>query len=400
MRITQGMEQTQFLASLNVLESNISQTQNELSTGLSFTTASQNPVDAGLVSQYNAVLAQSQQYTTNANSAQSSLNTEDTALTQVQTQLQSLRDLALQANSGTVSNQNLTAIAAQATQIQNSLLSLANTQDGSGNYIFAGNASQTQPFALTATGASYSGNQVQQKVQIGAGLTVDTGDTGDAVFNQIKTGNGTFTVAPALGNTGSGVVGATSVTNPAAYAGGSFSIKFGTPPTTYQVLNSANAVVASGTYTAGQAIAFSGVDVTLTGSPGAADSFAVAPSTNQSIFSTVQNLVTSLQAGSSGPAAQTQLNNSIATAINNIDQALTQTSSVQAQVGGRLNLLTTQLSVATSQQTQLQTSITSLQGLNYASAYTTLTSENTTLSASMQAFTLTQGLSLFKYITG
>jgi len=41
-------------------------------------------------------------------------------------------------------------IATQVTQIQNSLLSLANTQDGSGNYIFGGYASQTQPFALTA----------------------------------------------------------------------------------------------------------------------------------------------------------------------------------------------------------------------------------------------------------
>src|SRR3984885_11709224 len=316
MRITQGMEQTQFLGSLNQLESSISQTQNEISTGLSFTTASQNPVGAGLVSQYSAVLAQSQQYTTNANSAQSSLNTEDTALTQVQTQLQSLRDLALEANSGTVSSQNLTAIAAQATQIQNSLLSLANTQDGSGNYIFAGNASQTLPFALTATGASYSGTQVQQKVQIGAGLTVDTGDTGDAVFNQIKTGNGTFSVAPAAGNAGSGVIGATSVSNPTAYTGGSFSINFGTPPTTYRVLNSANAVVASGTYTPGQAISFSGLQVTLTGQPGAADSFAVAPSANQSLFTTVQNLVTSLQAGVSSPAAQTKLNNSVATALN------------------------------------------------------------------------------------
>jgi flagellar hook-associated protein 3 FlgL len=279
------------------------------------------------------------------------------------------------------------------------LLSLANTQDGSGNYIFAGNASQTLPFALTATGASYSGDQVQQKVQIGAGLTVDTGDTGDAVFNQIKTGNGTFTVAPGPGNSGTGVIGATSVSNPTAYTGGTFSIKFGAPPTTYQVLNSANAVVASGTYAAGQAISFSGLQVTLTGQPGAADTFAVAPSTNQSLFTTVQNLVTSLQAGDSGAAAQTKLNNSIGTALNNIDQALSQASTVQAQVGGRLNLVTTQLSVGTGQQTQLQTSITALQGLNYASAVTTLDSQNTTLSAAMQAFTLTQGLSLFKYIS-
>ena len=398
MRITQSMEQAQFLASLNQLESNISQTQNQISTGLSFTTASQNPVDAGLVSNYNATLAQSQQYTSNANSAQTDINTEDTALTQVQTQLQSLRDLALEANSGTVSTENLTAIAAQATQIQSSLLSLANTQDGNGNFIFAGNAVQTQPFTLTATGADYAGDQGQQKVQIAAGLNVATGDTGDADFNHIKTGNATFTVTPSAGNTGSGIIGATSVSDPSAYAGGSYSIDF-TAPNTYQVLNSSDAVVTSGTYTAGQTISFSGLQVSLSGQPAAGDSFSVAPSTNQSVFTTVQNLIDALQTGVSGSGSQTQLSNSVAAALNNIDQALSQTSTVQAGVGGRLNLITTQLSVATSQQAQLQQSITSLQGLNYASAVTSLDSQNTTLSAAMQAFTLTQGLSLFKFLS-
>jgi flagellar hook-associated protein 3 FlgL len=68
-------------------------------------------------------------------------------------------------------------------------------------------------------------------------------------------------------------------------------------------------------------------------------------------------------------------------------------------VGGRLNTVTTALSLATSQQTQLTTSISSLQGLDYAAASTTLEAQNTTLSAAMQAFTLTQGLTLFKYIS-
>jgi flagellar hook-associated protein 3 FlgL len=398
MRVTQGSNQTQFLTAIAALESGISQTQNQLSSGLAFTTPSQNPTAAGTVDNFNQALAQSQQYTTNANAAQTGLGTEDTALTQVTNQLQSLRDLALQANSGTVSTQNLSAIAAQAQQIQNSLLSLANTQDGSGNYIFAGYASLTQPFALTATGASYAGDQGQRQVQIAAGQTVATGDNGDVVFNQIKTGNGTFSVTPSAANTGNGVIGATTVAGPSAYAGGSYSIKF-TAPGAYQVVDSTNAVVTSGTYTAGQTLSFAGLQVTLSGQPAAGDSFAVAPSTTQSVFATVQNLVSALQTGASGPTAQAQLGNSIGAAINNIDQALTQTATVQAQVGGRLNAITTQLSVATSQQAQLTKSISSLQGLDYAAAITSLDSQNTTLSAALQAFTLTQALTLFKYIS-
>ncbi len=55
--------------------------------------------------------------------------------------------------------------------------------------------------------------------------------------------------------------------------------------------------------------------------------------------------------------------------------------------------------MGTSQQTQLKTSISSLQSLDYTSAVTTLTAQQVQLSAAMQAYTLTQGLSLFKYIS-
>jgi flagellar hook-associated protein 3 FlgL len=398
MRITQGMEQGQFLTALNQLESSISTTQNGISTGLSFSTASQDPVGAGLVSGYNQVLAQSQQFTSNGQSAQGSLNIEDNALTQAQSQLQSVRDLALEANNATASGANLNAIATQIQQIQQSLLSIANTQDGSGNFIFSGYSTQTQPFALTATGATYSGDQGQRQVQLAAGQTVVVGDNGDLVFNQIKTGNGTFNVTAGTANTGTGLIGATSVTDPAAYGGGSYTIKF-TAPNAYEVLNSANVAVTTGTYTDGQAISFDGLQVTLSGAPATNDTFAVAPSTNQSVFTTVQNLVNALQQSPSGSSGSIPLNNSIANAIDNIDQAFSQLQTVQSSVGARLNTITTQQSAATAQQTQLQQSISTLQSLNYPQAITSLDAQNTTLSAAMQAFTLTEGLSLFKFLS-
>ena len=396
MRVTQSLSQTQFLAAINTLESNINQTQNQMGSGLQFTTAAQNPTAAGSVNNFNQALAQSQQYGTNATSAQTNLNTEDNALSQVQTQLQALRTLALEANSGTLTNSNRSAIATQATQIQNSLLALANTQNGNGEYIFGGFAAQTQPFTLSAAGATYNGDQGQRQVQIAAGQTVADGDNGDTVFNQIKTGNGTFAVTATAANSGTGIVGATTVSNPVAYDGGTYSITF-TAPGTYQVTK-AGAPVTTGTYADGGTIAFNGVQVTLSGQPATGDSFTLAPSTNQSLFTTVQNLVSALQTGVGTPASSTGLNNSINTAINNIDQALSQTSNVRATIGGRLNSITTQQSVATSQQTQLQQSISNLQSLDFASAITTLDQQNTTLSAALQAFNLTQGLSLFKFL--
>jgi flagellar hook-associated protein 3 FlgL len=425
-------------------------------------------------------------------------------LTQVTTQLQSLRDIALEANAGTVSTANLTALAAQAQQIQTSLLALGNTQDGNGNYIFAGFASQTQPFSAAAAGATYSGDQGQQQVQIAAGQTVAAGDNGGTVFggsgfNSIKTGNGTFTVAAGTANAGSGVLGAATVspTSIAAggsttYAGGTYKITF-TSPTDYSIADTTTAVPPVTTTTAytnfapGGTITYGGVQVAITGQPAsvaaaasntgtgvlgnavlansntyagdaykitftsstdysiadtttavppvttttaytnftpggtitlgsvnvpmtgqpangdsfnvALDSFTVAPSTNQSIFATVQGLITAMQAGTGTATSATQLSNSIAGSLSNIDQALNNVSTLQSSVGGRLSSIATQFSFATSQQLQLQTSIASLQGVNYAAAVSSLAAQNTTLTAAMQAYTLTQGLSLFKYIS-
>ena len=395
MRVTEGTGQQQFLNAINSLESSISETQNQISSNESFTTASENPVAAGDVNTYAQALAQSQQYAANGTSAQTNLNTESSALTQVTNQLQSLRDLALEANSGTLQTSDRTGISSQIVQIQNSLLALANTQNGSGDYIFSGFATQTQPFALTSTGATYSGDQGTQQVPIAAGQTVATGDNGDAVFNQIKTGNGTFTVSANAANTGTGLIGASTVSNAAAYNGGTYQIEF-TPAGggAYNIVNAGGTTVGSGTYTDGSSISFDGLQIALSGTPAAGDSFTVAPSSDQSIFTTVQNLVTALNSG----ASSTALSNSIAGELNNLDQALTSISDTQASVGGRMNTITTQQSVQTSQQTQLQTSIASLQGLNYASAITQLDQQNTTLQAALQAYTLTQGLSLFKYI--
>ena len=399
MRVTDSLIQSQFLAAISSLESNLAQTQNEISTGNSFTTAAGNPAAAGAVNNYTQALAQSQQYVTNSNAAQTRLSTEDNALSQVQSALQSLRDLALEANNSGLSDQDRSAIATQASQIQNTLLGLANTQDGNGEYLFGGYSTGTQPFTLSATGATYNGDQGQRMVQIGPGQTIPDSDNGNQVFQQIKNGNGTFNVTSATANTGTGIIGATTVSNSQTYAAGNgkYTIDF-TAPGTYQVKDSTNAVISTGTYSAGSTISFAGIQVTLTGAPATGDTFSVAPSTNQSLFTTVQNFVNALQPGSDSAASLAQVSNNINGAIDGIDQALNQMSNVRADIGGRLNSITTQQSVAGTQQVQLKSNISSLQGLDYAAAITTLDQQNTTLSAALQAYSQTQGLSLFNFI--
>ena len=109
-----------------------------------------------------------------------------------------------------------------------------------------------------------------------------------------------------------------------------YAINF-TAPGAYQVTDRRDASVATGNYTDGDTIAFNGVQVTLSGTPAAGDSFSVAPSTNQSLFTTrAEPGECAANRRQSPRLATAQVNNSIDGAINNIDQALDQTSNVRA----------------------------------------------------------------------
>ena len=79
-------------------------------------------------------------------------------------------------------------------------------------------------------------------------------------------------------NTGTATVTTASVTNPASYAGGTYTVSFSSP-TQYTVTQGTTpaTTVASGTYSSGTPITFGNQQLTLTGTPAANDTFTVSP---------------------------------------------------------------------------------------------------------------------------
>jgi flagellar hook-associated protein 1 len=75
-------------------------------------------------------------------------------------------------------------------------------------------------------------------------------------------------------NSGSGTISAASVTDSTAWIPDSYALTF-TSPTQYQITDSAGTVIASGAYSAGQAIDFRGVQVSVSGAPAAGDTFSI-----------------------------------------------------------------------------------------------------------------------------
>jgi flagellar hook-associated protein 3 FlgL len=233
------------------------------------------------------------------------------------------------------------------------------------------------------------------QVQISADQRISGGDTGASVFMNIPAGNGTFTTAAAAGNTGTASIDAGSVTNLSAWVPDTYTISF-TSPTQYQVTNGADTVVASGTYTSPGTIAFDGVQVTVSGTPATGDKFTVAPAGTASAFSTLSNLITTLNSTTLNAG---QLTTQISGALEQIGNAVTNIDNVQASVGARLNAITSSQSTAQSEQTDLQTSISQLSDVDYAAAVTQLNTEEVSLQAAQESYASLSKLSLFNYLS-
>ena len=387
--------QTTALAQMEALETALSQTQSQLSTGKQLQNAADNPTAMTQVNLLNAQLSASQQQVTNGNLVTSGLQLEQNALTNATTALQSARDIAIEGNNSDLSLTDRQGLVAQLQQLQQTLLASANSQDAQGNYLFGGTASGSPPFAAGGSAVSYLGNDQVNQVQIGPDQSLSVGDAGSAVFMNIPAGNGTFTTAVTGTNTGSASIDTGSVTNPAAWVPDVYTVTFSSP-TQYQITNGAGSVVASGAYVSGNAIAFNGAQVTISGTPAAGDQFTVTPAGKASVFSTIAGLITTL---GSSTLSSAQISTQAGGAIQQIDAALNNFNNVQAGVGGRLNAITAAASSAQTTQTNLTASVSGLQDVDYAAAVTKLSSQELTLQAAQESYASIAKLSLFNYLS-
>jgi flagellar hook-associated protein 3 FlgL len=375
----------------------LNKTQIQMSTGKKVVTPSDDPAGAARIVQLQQSIDQTKAYQTNIDSANAALGNEENALSNGTNILQQVRGLALQANTGTLSALDRQSIAQQVQQDLQSIIGLANTTDGNGNYLFAGFSSNTRPFSQSAAGVSYAGDQGQRFLQIGPNRQVAISNSGYEVFQSIKSGNGTFTTAYADANVGAGSIDTGQVTDPTLWVPDTYTITF-TAPDTYEVRDSAANLVTSGTYQSGDAIDFRGVRVTVSGAPAAGDSFTVAPSTNQDVFTTLQNLLDALNNPAGDPAAQSKFTTDINKALTNIDQVMDRFSSIRTDVGARMNTLDSQQSTNADFLTASQTALSAVQDLDYTQAASLLNQQLLGMQAAQQTFVRLQNLSLFNYL--
>lgn len=409
--------------------STLIKTQQQVSTGRRILTPQDDPVGAARVLEVSQSKALNQQYDVNTDSATSALGMEETALASLGNLIQDVRTVAINAGNPTLDHANLASLATELRGRYQELLGIANSTDGNGQYMFSGYKGTTQPFSETSPGTvAYNGDQGQRLIQISPSRQIAVSDAGSGVFQQIKNGNGTFVTAASTTNTGTAVVSPGSVLDPAQWNAAAnnkdFTIKFAVsaavpPVTTYDIIDnvSGNSLLTGAapgaapyprTYNSGSTISLKsqgaeppfdyGAELSIQGAPANGDTFSVKASTNESLFTTLNNLITSLETANV-PGNQTALTNNLNTALSNLDNGLDRVLTVRASVGARMKEIESVKSTGQDLALQYDQTLSGLQDLDYAKAISDLNRQQAGLEAAQKSFLKIQGLSLFNYIS-
>ena len=155
-RVTQSMLSTNMLRNLNTSYSKRSKYEDMITSSRKFARPSDDPVAAVKGMNYRVQIDKINQFQRNINEAEGWLDTTDTALDQVGTTLNRVRELIVQAANDTNTPDEREKIKLEIDQIREQILDVGNTQLG-GKYIFAGTKTQTQPFVNGTNGREING---------------------------------------------------------------------------------------------------------------------------------------------------------------------------------------------------------------------------------------------------
>jgi flagellar hook-associated protein 3 FlgL len=176
---------TNLVSSLDQAQVNEQQLSSELSSGVSISSLSQNPVGSGenvlLLNQ----IQQDDSFTQSSNLVTGQLQVADSALGSVASELTQAISLATSANNGTMNSSDVKSIGNQISGILDEVETLANTSY-QGQYIFAGGQTTTAPFSTsTATSpgvTSYSGDEGVNYLEIPNGQKIQLNVPGSQIF--------------------------------------------------------------------------------------------------------------------------------------------------------------------------------------------------------------------------
>lgn len=167
-------------------QTQLSTSQAQMAQGKRILTPSDAPDKAAAIARLRGEIDRQDGHANTLQVAQERFSAEETALSSVTDVLIRMKELGVQAANGTLSSMDRKSVAAELRTLRAQLLSMANSRDDTGNYLFSGTRVTTQPFAENALGqVIYQGDQTQTSVPAGTQRTVAYTRSGTDVFSRV-----------------------------------------------------------------------------------------------------------------------------------------------------------------------------------------------------------------------
>lgn len=202
MRVSSSMLYNTGLQGLLKLQGQMFQNQNQLSTGRRMLTPADDPIGASEALEVSQSKGVNRQFLENQADAMMQIGTVEAVVAGVGERLTRIIEQAAEAANTSLSDAQRGMIAAELKLNYESILEFANSQDGTGLYIFAGNKtnitggpftkdiSTTPPHTLANTAVIYNGDSGVPAVQVSASKQIPISVTGNDVFMQVRDAQG------------------------------------------------------------------------------------------------------------------------------------------------------------------------------------------------------------------
>lgn len=368
----------------------------QISSGKKINDASEDPILASHIKMTEDYISGLELYDSNGTIAQSRTSLFETsmknvvdAIGQVKTQIQS-------AQNDTLTNSDRSEITKKLEGLLTGLLNNANIRDGSGQYIYGGINTSTEPYVLQNGNYVYQGQLSSTSVNIDSTNSVLFNESGYTVFGDIYNGNGIFTIEGASSNTGTAYASPGGIVDRSAYVSDTYTISFSLDVSNnvvYTVNGAATGQVIPPlpsttpyAYTPGSPILFNGISIPITGMPAAGDTFQVAPSEKQNVFDSLQKVIDLLKTPINNDTERAAFHQQLTQHLGAFEQSADHMRGYLSEVGTRSSLLNGQVLANSSAALTQKTMLSKLSDTNMDEVISSYMRQMVSLQATQQSY--------------
>ena len=405
MRISSLQVHNQAVDQLGRLGAEAARTQQQLGTGKRIQDPSDDPLGAARVVSLNQEIEGRAQYLRNIDALDVNLALEDSTLRQIGDAVARVQELTLQAGSGIQTSEDRAFIAAEIRARFDELLSLVNTRDADGQYIFGGFRTDQPPFELVGDDIVFSGDSGQRFVQVDRGQQVALNDPAEDIFVRIESAQ---VNAVAEANTTDSNVALDNITvvdqnlaaelfpdklvvefRPESEAGGvsNFTVR---RQSDQRVVDGLENVPFDGS----SPVTAQGISFEVRGVANPGERLVISTNQQQGLLDTVRNIaegLVSVDALEQPEAFRSLIDNTIF----GLEQATSSLLRTRTDIGARLNTIDNTRDFHEELTLQLRSTLSDIEDLDFTEAVSNLSFQTFVLEAAQQGFIRINNLSLF-----